>query len=595
MSEVKKHYIDFRFNNVPYTFSYTQTEPKANGIIYFGMFEGEAPGNLQKNVKYCLKEIQAVDPTNMPFPVHRECYDLLDFEGDHLRTVLLRSDSAQEAAQEIKTTNRLTRCASCMIIEPFYKSAKPYFTDCYKFPVATRLDIAKQYALGSDELSGEGNRINRRSIMAHRDLKWENGMVELCGSRVRIRLVDFATIWLEGSTKTGTMVASGTQKTVFSPENTSPESVIDAYRISEKTDVYALGMLLASMFMRCEGSYVNPNEVWVREIGWYQHNDKVLNDALRRCLKEYEQSPAETRSWIERDLEKMGKRVQWEMLSDTALLNRIRTLFCKATRIDPEKRISRSDFIQELTAIIHAAAQANTRQPVSVYLFNTAGDTSLLKPYQKSVEKAFQRDIKNAHKQADSIPHALCVSYCAPTSEGKIGSKLNLLSDFPCCTVQEIKHSIEKLSFTKQSSHDYLLYAIHKACAFLYTNKDRYHFTGQVYLFTQNIPTEDELAAFRTLQKAYDLNDLCEETLDELCGRQTEFYAFTTTAPRKEVWDWCDSEVISEEAKKSTSHSVPEPPSGVAFSGKYKFNIGPTAPYTTLPDGRQVYIGILDD
>lgn len=586
----------FCYKNIPYPFTYEKAERKASGILYIGQFENTAPGGLQPGVKYCLKEIPPIDPSKMPYPVHRECYDLLDFKGDHLRKVLLRSDSAEETARELKNSNGLKSCAGGMIIEPRYESAETYFTECHRFPVATRLDIALQYALGSDELSREVNRISRRSIMAHRDLKWENGMVEMCENQVRIRLIDFATVWLEGTTKTGTMVVSGTQKTVFSPENTSPESVIDEYAVSEKTDVYALGMLLASMFTRCEGSYVNPNEVWVREIGWYQHNDKALNEALQYCLKEYEQSPVEARSWIERDLEQRGKSLQWEMLSDKKLLNHIRELFCKATRIDPDKRISRSDFIRELTDIINTASQKESRQPVSVYLFNTANTPSQIVLYRNAVGKAFLQDAKKATSHSEPVPHALCVSYGGPTDDGKIDTNLKLMSRFPCCTVQEIQDSLSTLKPDQQASQDHLLYGIYKASSFLYANRDRYRFTGQVYLFTPSIPTEEELIQFRTAYKTYDLNDLSTETLDKLCGKQTEFYAFSVTTPRDEVWDWCDCEQIqAEPPKKQAPKSAPEPPPGVAFFGKYKFNISPTAPYITLPGGNQVYIGIMDD
>ena len=293
--------ITFYYENTPYVFAVEKRI--ASCKVNIGCFTEKAPGHLKVNEKYCLKEVKVADPTGEVWAASRECYDIVPFEGDHLRQILLQSDSAKVVTEQIRKTGRINQPATCRVIEPYYYSLKDYFTNCGNYSVATRLDIVLQFALGSEELSRSCNQIGGRSILAHRDLKWENGVAEAETGHPHIRLVDFATIWMDREASpagTDTKKVSGTKKGAVSPENTSPESVMERFAVSEKTDVYALGMLLASLFMLCKGAYINPSKQWLEANGWAE--EKALAKAFEECLRKHDAVPHTGNSWIEQAL-----------------------------------------------------------------------------------------------------------------------------------------------------------------------------------------------------------------------------------------------------------------------------------------------------
>lgn len=599
--------ILFQYNEKDYVF-----QPKKriqgkvlDGAVYLGEFVGDAPGSLRAGETYCLKRVTALDPTTLPYAAIRECYDLIPFQGAHLRQVLLLSDSAKKAAEQIILTGKLGDPVDCMVIEPYYYSLKDYFTNCGAYSVAERLDIVRQFALGSEELSENRNRIAGSGIVAHRDLKWQNGVTESKNGELHIRLIDFATIRLDKVKSVpiettirlypGT-VKNGTFKSVYSTENTSPESVLPEYEVSEKTDVYALGMMLASLFMRWEEKYINPNDQWLKRNGWPTDDEvdagKLTNDALvgaiRTCRGKYDTNPRGIESWIEKDLPRVGVNITWEALENGDLLRRIRELFRDAVRIDPEKRVSRRELIEALDELIKLADGATGRRKVSVYLFNEANARGHKADYQVAAAKVFQQEAIGNGGEAVS---ALFISYTSPREGDHLKDCLYGQTNAPCSTEADLLNAIGEMKSGWPDGPDLLLYGIHAAATFLNAHKERYQFSGRVYLFTPQIPAADDMMPMKIGGQSIDLEMLCEGMLDVLGGTPTELCAYTVQKPDPSAADLWDYQLITDIKNPDPK---PNPADNGNTAGGYTFDVSPTALYVTLPGGKRVNVGIID-
>ena len=103
-----------------------------------------------------------------------------------------------------------------------------------------------QVICGIEQLMSDKT-LNSHKIVAHRDLKFENIMQEdLADGSKRFRIIDFPTVKL--SAKNDGHMVDYTHLGFFSYSNTAPEDVVEDYEVSEKTDVFALGMMLAELF-----------------------------------------------------------------------------------------------------------------------------------------------------------------------------------------------------------------------------------------------------------------------------------------------------------------------------------------------------------
>lgn len=592
-------HVNFECKGKMYPFYYdpkrTQTNINGSKTLYFGTFKNEAPENLSVDTTYCLKLITIQNPAVERCAAMRDCYDLLDFAGAHLRQILARNDDAERAARTLKEHNTCEVCV-CMVIEPCYKSLEGYFLNCGDYTARDRLDIVRQFAEGSRELSDPVNRIDGRSVGAHRDLKWENGVQDSGEAGIHIRLVDFATVWLEGTRVTGTQVMRGTKPWVLSPENTSPESVMQMGKLSEKTDVYALGMMLASLFVRCGGKYVNPSKLWCEEYGWGNNEETpTLRKQMQRCQEMYDQNDSFP-SWIERDLLKEhGRSLEWGTDQDPKIMEQIRKLFQQATRIDPDKRINRYGFIKRLEEIIRQLDSRTTvteRTPVSVYLFDAAGGDAYRQQYLAAAADAFRGESEAAKQNGGTAPCALCVSYRSPLSGDRRSECLELLTTPPAGGEKELCSGIEHIQPARAGEGDLLLYAIYKAYDYLCARKERYRFTGNVYLFCPRIPAETELVPFSTEACDYDMESMLSVTLNTLRQGQTYLYAFTGKEPTSRDMDWCDYELF---APETTVASDPDTASGASRGNGDLFDVRETALFVTMPNGERMYVSIRKD
>lgn len=546
--------IDFIKEGKTYPFRYEKQISGEVKNVYFGSFVRRAPAGLKTGVGYCLKQILAINPAGTGHAADRECYDLLDYEGDHLRQILARNDAAERVNEQLSREGRLNRSVSdCMVVEPWYSSTEHLFKNAGLMSVLDRLKITRQYAYGAQELHKK--LIGCWKVLAHRDLKACNGVMEdLGGGRFRIRLVDFATIWLYHDVRQkdfrdqdGVMVRvshrKGTRKLPVSPENTAPESVMSEYTISEKVDVYALGFLMASLFVRCNNAYVNLNELWCEGEGW---NEGTLEEvrakmerALRECRRKYESDNDIGPAWVERALKDRKVDFHWEDMENSDVLGEIRRLFYDSTRIDPEKRIGLNTFIDRLNQIIACLEKPENKEPrypVAIYLFSQEQALRYKERYMEAALRLFRQDRTHSARRGQPLARALCVCYSGRVrSDDRMHNCVKLMTSLPCETEQELTAALRTLSERNSADKDCVLFGLYRAYQFL-CNTDRFSLTGKVYLFCPELPGPDEVEPFVYEGDPYDLEDLCEHTLEEISPEPLEKRAFVDrSAPGRKI------------------------------------------------------------
>ena len=260
--------IEFYSGQKKYMFTVLETKTAPNNLkqVAIGAFEGEAPPGCRSGQECCLVSVEFGHQTQtlkraFAMPADREFIELFDFYGTHLRQVTLRDDAGEallEACSRLPTAEELKN-RRFRLIEPCYSPCDVYLDGVSKSK-REKLAFFYRVLLGVQELYG--NSICGSGIAAHRDLKARN--ILLAGDSPV--LIDFSTVCL-------TNIPQGTVKTVLSKDNTAAENVLGApenvmfqrmpaalqkkFDISEKTDVFSLGGLLAQMFAKNRGE--NPD------------------------------------------------------------------------------------------------------------------------------------------------------------------------------------------------------------------------------------------------------------------------------------------------------------------------------------------------
>lgn len=270
--------IEFVHLKQSYTFIVHECKSSSTNQIkqvYIGAFEGRAPEPCEPNVTYCLVTVGYPDSGldhALQFPVSREFIDLMEFRGRHLRRVIVRDDAALWLLQNYG--NRLPNQAdlgnhSFSMIEPCYQSSEGYL-DGIKNNTRKKLEYFYLALLALKELYN--NQVNGVLIAAQRDFKLGNILTDEDGNPV---LIDFSTVKLQG-------LSLDSVKAFFSANNTAAEDVFGApeeagasrsvsfdmlpfalqksFVISEKTDVFSAGGLLAELFS--EDGKKNPIHMW---------------------------------------------------------------------------------------------------------------------------------------------------------------------------------------------------------------------------------------------------------------------------------------------------------------------------------------------
>ena len=397
-------------------------------------------------------------------------------------------------------------------VEPWYESTLPILTRCNELTDYERLEVVRQFAQGVCAL--HQNCICGDQIIAHRDLKLSNGVIEKGENSFKIRLIDMASVRLQAEpSPTGTIAADGNTATVtpMSTDNTGPELVnARGCKVCRTTDVYALGMMLASFFFMHGITHKNPNSLWLQNNGWSTNDFSSIRAAFEKAMAlDADRYDPAVGSWLEQSLHSVSALRKgglcWdpEVEEDTpALLLGIRNLFHRATRLDPAKRISPEEFLEEINRLIRTTSQTQgisdvlylKKTPVSVFLF----DENLLSKYTGRYIAAAQEAMDLEESAYGNVPiKALCYSFRDWMPGEAVQQDLRSLVDYHgLCTAPNLKELIKDIpSRAGADTVNRLAVALYDAYCHLKTNEARESFTGAIHLFSPVAPLLREVGA----------------------------------------------------------------------------------------------------
>lgn len=333
--------------------------------VYIGHFDAEknesAPGVCVTNKGYCLKTATIQFPmVNFEHPQQRHFWDFVLFdypdkvERPNIREVLVFNTGTKKLNRDISigklnifnnNNGQKSEKYECMIIEPFYDKFK---ISNFESPLE-KLDCIRQIINGIRQLMSAGI-FSKASIVSHRDLKFQNVMVETAPDGKRnIKLIDFPSV------KTNYPDADETDpnKTIegpFSYNNTTPEDVLDCYEVTEKNDVFVLGCMLMEIFEAVKSAdKSNPLHILFTKKGIDLANKLEECAALYKQAAEQYPHNASDKSWLEELLVSQDIYICWDNFRYCT--EEFRQLFRDAVAIDPADRITLDEFDKRLEAI----------------------------------------------------------------------------------------------------------------------------------------------------------------------------------------------------------------------------------------------------
>lgn len=614
--------IPFRYKGTYYDFS---KEEQLNSIehstkrVLKGQFTKTAPPGLKLNTTYILKVIMAKDPLKeVQNFVNRDCYDLLDFKGDHLRKLLCYDDNATMIRESLQRGASWTDSIQCMTIEEYGMPLSKVLENCGSMSVSERLSYVLQYAFGLQELMSEDNMIHGSRITCARDTKSPNGVVfKTANGEDILRLIDFASIRLERDLNSRNSIrdnennkreelASLTYRNPASMLNTCPEHVTKGMEYSEKTDIYALGMMLAGMFMYQEEKnrpkkYTNPMLYWLNMHTLWPKKEPGETEAEReeRAQRKIENlrekfeeckvldNATGQRTWIENDIrKKCGDVLKWE---NSDHIHEIRSLFHKATRLDPKNRLSLSAFITALTTLINKYSEKKSAIPnentlVDLYIFQQSNFDFHRDYYMVAAKTVFEQ--RNAEMKAQNILaplHAMCISYnnncngdpsfCIRPGTPLIAKNEDevevIVSNMPSASVSPRKDILPHVL-----SHTFENYL---------PEDSRLVPTGKIFLFAESVPPMKNMMSV----DGHSMDEVMESRIAPRTGNDPELIAYY-------ILSGSDDDIYTEEYCIDTEdESASEPSPKKPTAGKNKFYVGPEIPVIFTAEGKIRYAGFV--
>lgn len=527
-----------------FRFEVTSTVASNSKKICHGKFLGTAPDGLKPDVTYCIKIIN-VNVKNWDLPQCREYFELVDFKGEHLRPILARNPAAQSCAKQLRQTGTCQSIANCIIVEPLLKPSDPLFQDCSKKPIGMRLDALLQIALGCEELTNPENVLGRYYIVAHRDLKVGNIMMLYDSDVPHYYLIDFASVRLNKEDPLPLSYytennLSNTFRGPLSQHNTAPEDLDGShFKISGKTDIYALGMLMAELFMTIkDSSSNNPNACWTTICGWFPNNIDVtinnLNKGFTEALELYEPHATWDNTWIEQSLASHNRKLQWENMADAHVLTAIRKLFFDSTRIDPDKRVNLPEFIERLKAIIKLEQNSTSRIPLSIYLF----DQTNFNHHRQSYQYAARSALESEKKVRGESSAGLCVAFRRSIpSDRSMMDAVQLLGNGPLSNTSQLETALQYCDTRNGLGQNTALYALNYAVQNLLrltsSEDSPYTFTGKIHLFSPDIPTLDSIAPIKKKNgQVVDLMGFADMMSTNFDGVPMRVFLYSSGAPQ---------------------------------------------------------------
>ncbi len=451
--------------------------------IYIGEFLSSnnvaAPEGCSLDTRYCIKKFMFPIHSN-GLPQQREHFDLFPFTGKHLRQIVTMDEQAREIVELIKKgvidqeAEKLN--CSCMIIEPCYTTFD--FT-LFRSP-EDKIDCILQVVEALRELKESDFTEYYGEIKAHRDLKFSNVMLELKpGEKPTVKLIDFPSI------KTDCHGGSeGTVPGAFSAGNTAPEDLLPGLEVSEKTDVFALGIMLAELFgVWNNGRRANPLHILFE-------SDKLQLSSQERCreyfselLKAYENGHHSR--WLQDALHPL--KADWSI---EEACPGIRELFEWSTHLLPEHRLSLDDFEERLIKIRHTLD--GRPSPLCPEKFNIfLVDTDFMDQYRKEYIRAAERVRQETGAEPVLITYAsgpanrmeACNCCLEQVSSQGILTVANLTE-----TLRAIPATVIESSRKQWSPLTGVLYAVFDL---LSNSPMRQEFNGDIHIFSHTPPTQN--------------------------------------------------------------------------------------------------------
>ena len=349
-------YVNFEYKGKTYYFTaskalHSDGSPKK---VYLGFFSkgGDAahknealPEGIEFDKPYCLKAANVFLPIgDISHPQDRHFWDFFPFEGENLRQIIALNDDATLMSEKIRSGNinpteqtgniHTFRCA---VLEPVYSSF-----DVKAFPTfASKIDCMLQIISGLKQLMADET-LHESKFVAHRDLKFKNVVIDDTANKKKIRLIDFPTVKV--SPRENIIEQNRTFLSFFSYSNTAPEDVMEKFRVSDKTDVFALGTMLAEIFEIWNFDGIcNPLTLLFK---LSNNSSLIIADECSKFYnnlnKRYPYRGEEENNWLELVLHGHDKNANWSAVE--RLCPDVRALFRSATAIDPKNRVTLSEF-----------------------------------------------------------------------------------------------------------------------------------------------------------------------------------------------------------------------------------------------------------
>ncbi len=507
--------LGFTYNGRTYQFTVKEClTSKDNKSVYSGCFEYDAPPGLEVGTLYCMKcrsimlyskhSYEVGGSSSFSYPQHREYLDIMDFSGDHIRSVLAYDDETLALKNRISEDGAQNVRFDSKVIEHLYSTVP--------FTLMTseqKLEVIIQVIAGLKELYGTHYcRILDEDITidAHRDLKFSNVMLEWhSDGTFTVKLIDFATLKTDEK-----RLADSTSAYPMSPTNTGPEFILGKsvkdrgeYKqfcySGEKSDVFSLGMMLAELFSVCTYDGVDKNITEVRQTTanplflWLSGDSADTSFSCERYRKKYisaierratAQDIRNNVSWIEKELEDYGYR--FEFPED---IPGMRELFLSATHLVPGERMSLSAFERAVRGMLSHAKKH--KKKFSVYMMDASGFDMYKGAYIENALRIFSENYndeapylfmyRGTNTPSGDFPYSYCKPACFRDSESPI-----LISSSSI-----LKGLIEIRKGTPAYTYNGLKFAVSKLISLVDKGVlDSRSFSGNIYIFTPYLPED---------------------------------------------------------------------------------------------------------
>ena len=574
-SKDKTEYRDYPFEGYPMPGASNSQTKQILRIRFTG--ETPADGPFYSGREYCLK-IVTVYSRRTGRPADRDYWDAADFRGDHLMHHIALDENGDTVSGQLRREGRIDESMDgrkIMILEPDGISLFDLINDnldpnsdfisLKTLPVSVRLDILDQICEGLQELYHHVQRDGRR-IVSYRDLKEENAVILLQNGRMLVQLIDFATIRLEDSEGVST---NRTFKSQFSESNTAPEDIIPendpvvSFYVTngqnEKTDVFALGMILGRLFSNCR-----PLRDWINKAQMTEtDSEKLWLHAYESVISRYQYRDFR---WLERELQ---DGFQWQNEIDSKILTKIQRLFRQSTLLWPDSRPGITAFRERLNDLLEMAISSETPSeegPVNpplpperekeedgeekkeesgmeytVFLVNTSVPAEMIGSYRLAMEDAWRKELKK-HRRTGAPASKFVTGFVRFRAGSGIDASY-AETEFPLGVytyenfMDNVLSANTRFNNTAGSCAQGMKDAFHLVESYL-RDDSSLAFTGTVYIFTPTVPSPAELEEVLFQDAMED----CEHVSRERHDRQLHIVIYSDPGKRsrEEPADWYD-------------------------------------------------------